>query len=227
MRSLDSFPSIFCAGEIFHAGQHTYHREFQFPYVESSRGRLARVLSSFVQKRRVEEHLRKFYARAGRGVVAVGFKIMVSQAMRFPAIMPFLRELGVTGFYLYRRNTFATALSYFKASVSGIYHQDNADRAHVQQTVTANEEEFYHLLQACQRDKERVRELQRVYGGRLLTYEDMTASWDEFIATVGGDIGLPGLRVPQVLSKVRTSGDSVLISNEDVLRGKFCREDSG
>ncbi len=161
-----------------------------------------------------------FYTHAGKDSQAVGFKLMVSQAAAFPAILPWLRTGGVSGIFLYRRNAFEAALSYFKATLSGKFHSDREGGPLDSQLVTADEKEFERMFGKCVKDRDRVLELQRVFGGYALAYEDMVSDWDGSIASVGSEIGLPELRVEMALSKLEEGG-GVVVSNEEVLRGKF------
>lgn len=221
VRSLDSSPDIFCAGELFHAGSGVYHGEHQFPYRLLGSRALSRLVRLHLNRRRVEEHLRLFYAHAAPRSIAIGFKLMVSQIHSFPTVMPFLMRQGTTLFYLYRNDTFDTAMSYYKAKKSGIYHSDKAGRNRTQVDITADESEFDDLVRTCQSDKDHLLNLHRRLGGHLLVYEDMTAHWDSFVASIGERIGIPGLQIRRTLSKIGGASGSVRVTNEDSLRERF------
>lgn len=223
VRSLDSSPDIFCAGELFHTGPNVHHREYQYPcrYL-GSRG-LARLVERFGSGSRVHRHLDNFYKMAGEGMAAVGFKVMVSQIRARPAIIDFLRDHGVTRLFLYRQDTFATALSYYRAKVSGKFHSNRSARSQEPLSVTADEAQFRTLFEYCQHDKLQLQELHSRYGGRLIAYEDMVSGWDAFIAAFGADIDLPGLRVHKALMPVGSGSTTVCIANEDTLRYHFAR----
>jgi LPS sulfotransferase NodH len=220
VRSLDSVPEIFCAGEIFHFGKHTHHREFQYPYLKPGKNALARAAAVLLQKRRLERHLAYFYGRAGEGVCAVGFKLMVSQAGRYPAIVGWLRRHSLTAIVLYRRNTFDATLSYCMARMTGRYHSDRAESQAKAEPVTIDETEFAHCFDSCAADRERLLELHRSLGGVLVAYEDMVRDWDRTIATIGEHLGLSRLRVPMSLERISGSAGTE-IANEGELRARY------
>lgn len=221
VRSLDSAQAVFCAGELFHAGQHVHHREYQYPLRVLGSVKAGKVVDAFLQNQRVERHLDRFFSEAGSGVDAVGFKLMVSQCRHFPRVLPHMREIGVKCLYLHRRDTFSTALSYYKAQKSGLYHSDRLPKSGRPLSIEADASAFEQLLETCRNDKKTLLELQHSFGGALLSYEDMIENWDQFISKIGSEIGLPDLRVPKALKKVGTRTDVVSITNEDWLRARY------
>lgn len=226
VRSLDASPSVYCAGELFHRGPAIHHPEFQYPYKLLGSRRLGDLRNLIRSTYGYRNHLKMFYRQAGIGSAAVGFKIMVSQIQRLPGILAFLKEQGVTRFYLYRKDSFAVALSYYKARVSGSFHASQGDRQQIHRSVTADEEQFRRLLGTCRHDGNVVCDLQRVYGGHLLMYEDMIANWDGVIELIGRDLGIRGLRAEKALARVGQESGSVSIANERELRLKFAVPDS-
>lgn len=220
VRSLDSVPEIFCAGEIFHAGPRTHHREFQYPYQGRPSGLLVRVARRLLQGRRVRSHLAHFYGEAGKGVLAVGFKLMASQADRFPAIVGVLREREVTRIFLHRRNAFDAALSYCMAATTGRYHSDRRANSAVPETVTFDEADFERYFRACLEDRARLLELHGALGGVMLAYEDLERDWDGTIARIGDSLGVHALRAGKSLEKL-SGADRPRVANEDALRRRF------
>jgi hypothetical protein len=162
-----------------------------------------------------------FYKHAGTGSAAVGFKIMVSQIQKLPGIMAFFKDQDVTCFYLYREDTFATALSYFRAKISGSFHSDQTNPRTMQRPVTVDEEQFRRVFETCKHDRSIVCDLHRTYGGHLLVYEDMVTKWDYLIDSIGRELGLSGIRVEKALAKVGEHGGGVCITNEAELRKQF------
>jgi hypothetical protein len=221
IKSLDTSPQILCAGELFRAGPGIHHPEYQFPYRLLGSRKLARIIYARLYSGGIERHLRGFYAHAPAGVQAVGFKLMVSHAKAFPTIMPCLSSMGTTFLYLIRKDTFATALSYYKAKHSRVFHSDRLPQGSGSTNLVADESEFEELLRTRERDCEEIVEMHATFGGHLMTYEDMSADWDGFVARVGAWIGIPSLRVERSLSKLGESGGGIRIVNEDVLRDRF------
>lgn len=218
IRSLDSSPDIFCAGELFHAGPGIHHPEYQFPYRLFGSRKLSRIVRSQFRRSSTQDHLRDFYAKASIGSKAVGFKLMVAHAQTFPAIMPFLRSIGVTFLYLLREDTFATALSFYKAKLSGVFHSDKPGPRTSSRDISADPDEFKALLLTCAADKSRIIELQEQFGGHLMSYEDMTGDWDRFVSRIGTILELPLLRLDRTLKRVGSEGSSMRVINEEQLR---------
>ncbi len=221
VRSLDASPLVFCAGEIYRTGPHIHHSEYCFPQSMAGSQHLAFLGNSFFQKRRIERHLGHFYHAAGTGVRAVGFKVMVSQSKQFDELLPTLARLGVVRLFLYRNDSFATALSHLKARATGIYHSDRVDGPAASRVITADVHDFRTLLAKCESQRDELRDLHATYGGRLLTYEELTGDWDSAIASIGKDLGIADLRVPRVLEKLGTGAPAVRVENEADLRRQF------
>lgn len=226
IRSLDSSPDIFCGGEMFYRGSGIHHPEVQYQHRYLGSRVLARVLDSLWGRRRVESHLARFYADAGSESLAVGFKVMVSQLKRFPAILPFLLRERVTCFYLYRRDVFAAALSYYKAQQSGIYHGDKLRGQGDGPPMEVNTLEFRRIFEVCRADRDEILGLYEKFGGHLLEYDDLVNRWDEVIASIGNALGLPALSVAKALPRLDSSVGSVPVSNEQALRKAFGAEAS-
>jgi LPS sulfotransferase NodH len=224
VKSLDAADGVFCAGEIFHSGARVLHPEYRYPYLEPGRGVAPRIAAALLGRDRVRKHLARFYAQAGQGARAVGFKLMVSQAATHGAILPWLRQHHVVAILLYRRNAFDAALSYYRASVSGQFHSDRRGGASPVGAIAADTGEFRRLFDACRADRRRLLELRHCFGGLVLAYEDLIASWDASIAAVGATLGLPGLRSTMALDRL-AAGELVTVTNEDSLRAQFVDDD--
>jgi LPS sulfotransferase NodH len=225
VRSLDASQQVFCAGEIFRAGPRVHHPEYRFPETLMGSRSLARLELGFIQKVRVKRHLKWLFSTAGAGVRAVGFKLMISQLGRFRSLMPTLVGLGATRFFLCRQDSFATALSYFKAKASGVYHSDRATRRAEQLKISADIGEFHALLDKCESHKGEIYALHAKYGGHLLAYEELVSDWDGVISSIGQDLGISDFRVPAMLDRLSAMPTDVLVENEPDLRRRFGARD--
>jgi LPS sulfotransferase NodH len=223
VRSLDSSPSITCAGELFHTGRGIHHPEFQYAHQWLGSASLGRMRDVFVGRQRVRSHLQNFYSTAGNGVAAVGFKLMLSQTRRFPAVKPALLELGVQFLYLVRSDVLATALSFCRAKATGVFHSDRAGRMPKHAQLVVSEDEFARVLRKCKSDKDELINLHQTHGGLLLQYENMVSDWDAFVETIGTELGIAGLRVSKALSRLKSGVDAAVIANERELVAKFAK----
>lgn len=226
MRSLDASPLIFCAGEIFHGGPNVHHAEYNFSRKLLGSRTLGEIADRCFPRARIGRHLLHYFATAEAGVRAIGFKVMASQLRSYPALMPMLPELEAVNFFLYRRDNFATALSYLRARASGVYHSNRAKAPTEQPVMAADPSEFRALLERCEAAKKDILALHALHGGLLLTYENMIGNWDGFIAAIGAELGIQGLRLDQALDKLSATVSHVRIVNEDDLRRTFAANGS-
>jgi LPS sulfotransferase NodH len=221
VRSLDSSARIFCAGELYRRGRGIYHREYQYPFELLGSVDLGKFCDVFLSRFRIRKHLKSFYLAAGAGAEAVGFKLMVSQLRRYPAVISEAINMGARPLFLYRANTLATALSYCRAEATGVFHSDRAHGANAESSILVSEYEFARIVKECQSDQLELIRLHGIHGGLLMRYEDMIADWDAFIEKIGSELGVNGLRVSKVLSKLRAGVDVTHIANEQALIAKF------
>lgn len=221
VRSLDSSARIFCAGELYRRGRGIYHREYQYPFELLGSVDLGKFRDIFLSRFRIRKHLKNFYLAAGAGAEAVGFKLMVSQLRRYPAVISEAIKMGARPLFLYREDALATALSYCRAEATGVFHSDRVHGANAESSISVSEEKFARVLRECQSDQLELIRLHGIHGGLLMRYEDMVAEWDAFIERLGAELGVIGLRVSKALSKLRSGVDVVHIANEQALIAKF------
>ncbi len=221
VKSLDSEPRIFCAGEIFHGGQHTHHPECNYPQTIFGSRFIARVADRYFQAARVRNHVEQIYIRHSAAVRAVGFKVMTSQLRKYHTLLPSLAAMDTVLFYLYRQDSFAAALSNFRAKLSGVYHSDRKIAHRSTTPVTANLDDFHAEFRRSVRHKEEVLGFHAAHGGVLLAYEDLVSQWDAVMTAIGEALGVPQLRVDKLLDRLGDSAESVQITNLDALRERF------
>jgi LPS sulfotransferase NodH len=187
---------------------------------------LARFGSRYFQKSRVERHLKHFYTTAGARSPAVGFKVMTSQLRQYETLLPTLVSLAARRFFLYRQDSFATALSYFKARASGVFHSDRAAGITPRKEVHADIHEFRAIMARCELDRQAIIDLHASCGGLLLKYEDLVDNWDYVVSRIGCDLDIVDLRVPAVLDRLSSASNAVLVDNESELRRHFANKQS-
>ena len=221
VKSLDSAPTIFCAGEMFHGGPNTLHPECNYPQKLLGSSLLGRVADRYFQGPRVRKHVLTFYSRQRAGIKAVGFKVMTSQLRSYHTLLPLLVATDTVRFFLHREDSFAAALSTFRAKSSGVYHSDRVAVPASSQTVNANPDEFQLLLKRSKAHRQEALDLHARYGGVLLTYESLIKHWDSLIAEMGDKLGIPQLRVGKALDRIGDAAEPVRIGNLEELREKF------
>lgn len=221
VKSLDCEPSIFCAGEIFHGGPHTHHPECNYPQTILGSRHLASIADRYFQRQRVARHINNFYSQQRAAMKAVGFKVMTSQLRSYHTLLPQLVAMDTVRFFLYRDDSFAAALSNFRAISSGVYHSDRVMNRGSTRILTPTVVEFQKLVKRSNDYKQEALNLYHTYGGVLLSYERLIECWETMIAEIGDALGIPNLRVGKALNRIGETTDSIQISNLEELRAKF------
>jgi LPS sulfotransferase NodH len=225
VRSLDSSPSVFCAGELFHHGSNVYHSEFQFACAILGSELIGSLLDQVTIGIRARRHLRHFYSTAGPEASAIGFKLMVSQIRKMPRILRSLMDLADIRIFLYRRDVFDTALSLYRARKSGVFHSDRLRVGSDGPPLEIDDKELRFLMRQCRRDKDSILAMQRSLGGHVLAYEDMIEDWTGVIARIGSELGIVNLRVEMALKKVGVATRRQKFRNEEELRSRMVADD--
>jgi hypothetical protein len=60
------------------------------------------------------------------GAEAIGFKLMLSEAQRFPEVLDYLRQRHIRAIHVLRRNALNTLISRETARLTGVYHMRSA-----------------------------------------------------------------------------------------------------
>lgn len=219
IRSLDAAEPIYCAGEILHPsyGVSIHKQEHQFVYPHFIHSKLTIALNGVVSRKKVVQHLSKFYGAAEGEERARGFKLMKSQLDWNPTVLPFLLKRGVAFITLRRDSDFDTALSMCKAMHTGQYHSEKE----------VQEMRFDIPCKTFARQMKRA-EQNRLFFERFaqeneclsLSYECLTEQWEDTILKVGNHLGISNLQVDKSLKKLDVLG-KITVTNLDELRERF------
>jgi len=130
--SLDSHPAVQCRGEVFVVGRWPLALSRTKPYTHSDgfwayrrRNGSNRMLSLVARRRSIATFLDELYAPGARQ--AIGFKLMLSEARRFPEVLAYLKQRQVKAIHVLRRNVLNTFISRESARLTGVYHVRNTD----------------------------------------------------------------------------------------------------
>ncbi|MBA3564578.1 MAG: sulfotransferase [Gammaproteobacteria bacterium] len=122
--SLDSHPSIHCAGELFKMrrprGEVNVMDSGYLSYLDSAmRARLTHRLS---KRFSVRAFLDEFFDRPG--FEAIGFKLMINQTNpgRFPMVIDYLIERQISVIHVFRENVVKVYLSRLVARHTSVFH---------------------------------------------------------------------------------------------------------
>lgn len=118
--SLDSHPDLICSGEVFKGGRRPYkHPDGYWAFCRATP--LNRIRHYLARTRNVRDFLSQLLAR--EGAQAIGFKLMYSHARRYPEVVQFIGEGGLSVVHVTRRNVLKTLISRDVARVTGVYHR--------------------------------------------------------------------------------------------------------
>jgi LPS sulfotransferase NodH len=183
IKTLDSHPEIFCAGELFFFKGDIYHNEDRYPFwrfpVSAKINYLLNYPKLFLT---LPAFLNKFY-RTDASLKAKGFKLMHFQTYYTPGIFSYLKRNDVKVIVLIRKNILRNTLSDLRARATKVYHNEGDTTTltiskfdvHVEELVKKMRqiESFNKQLENSTADLER----------KIIYYEDFE-NWDETISGV-------------------------------------------
>jgi LPS sulfotransferase NodH len=119
VRLLDAHPEVVCVGELFQSKSAPVDHDLPRyrGYVADSMGR--RLLAPLLCRRSVHRYLDRIYGTLQ--VPAFGFKLMLDQVRRYPAVAAYLREKDFRIIHVVRENLLKTHVSRLRARQTGIY----------------------------------------------------------------------------------------------------------
>jgi LPS sulfotransferase NodH len=216
IRSLDTSPDIYCAGEILHPLKKSkiHHIEWKHRYVKLGSYKATILLNGLFWRGRIKKHINRFYRSRDAQEIARGFKLMKSQLDYNEFLLPYLRSRGVSFIILIRDNDFDTALSWSKSQMTGLYHSSDANQS---QTIEIPFD-FFQL----QLDRTFLENFAAEQNSLIIDYTDLIERWEESIASIGAYIGAKKLKVKKTLEKLVAS-ERVRVTNLDELRERFDR----
>lgn len=184
IKTLDSHPEIFCAGELFFFKGNIYHNETSYQFwkfpVSSKLNYIINYAKLFFT---LKDFLNKFFKTDHASIKAKGFKLMLFQMFYIPGIFRYLKKHDVKIIVLIRKNILCNALSDLRARSTKVYHNEgdvatitipkfrvdvNALRKKMKQIESFNKQ----LISSTANLKR-----------KIIYYEDFE-NWDETIANV-------------------------------------------
>jgi LPS sulfotransferase NodH len=122
VKSLDTHPEIFCAGEIFLLGGTSFHRECSFRFWKLPLPKKMIYVLNFPNMwMNLKSFLNRFFT-AKNGEQAKGFKLMHFQTAYLPGMIDYIKNNDVKVILLLRENLLKNTLSDLRARQTGVYH---------------------------------------------------------------------------------------------------------
>ncbi len=126
VKSLDTHPEIFCAGEIFLLGGTQFHGECSFHFWRLPLPKKLIYLLNFPNMwLNLKSFLNHFFAPKN-GIHAKGFKLMHFQTAYMPGIIDYIKKQDVKVILLLRENLLKNTLSDLRARDTGVYHNSGS-----------------------------------------------------------------------------------------------------
>jgi LPS sulfotransferase NodH len=140
MTLLDSHPDILCIGELFQPKSECV--QYSIPryrlYLENSttyqfldsaleRVKLDRFFGATLRRITINKYLDTiFFSRAATNYTAIGFKLMLDQAKRYPSVLDYLRRNKFKIIHLTRENILKIHISRLRAQQTGVYASNHS-----------------------------------------------------------------------------------------------------
>jgi len=125
VKTLDSHPEIFCAGELFFLKGNIYHNESRYQFWKFPVGSKLNYIINYVKLFfTLTDFLNKFYKTDHASIKAKGFKLMLFQTFYIPGIFRYLKKHDVKVIVLIRKNILRNTLSDLRSRSTKVYHNE-------------------------------------------------------------------------------------------------------
>ncbi|MBG9376851.1 hypothetical protein I5907_11430 [Panacibacter sp. DH6] len=216
VKSLDTHPDIFCAGEIFLLSGTQFHGECSFKFWKLPLPKKAIYLLNFPNMwMNLQSFLNRFFT-AARGEKAKGFKLMHFQTAYLPGITGYLKNNNVKVILLLRENLLKNTLSDLRARHTGVYHNSGAGteklpKFKVDLTTLGKKmaeiDTFNKQLEQVTASMDRLK----------ITYEEFD-NWDATMNKVLNFINVPDNKIAPVSKKLNPDKLEDMIENYDEMK---------
>jgi len=185
IKTLDTHPEIFCAGELFFFKGDIYHTEYKYPFwkfpVSNKVNYLINYPKIFLT---LKSFLNKFYGQNNEdSIKAKGFKLMHFQTYYIRGIFKYIKKNDIKVIVLIRKNVLRNTLSDLRARFTKVYH-NSGDTATA--TLPMLKVDIHELARKMQQIEGFNKQLERSTANlnrKIVYYEDFE-NWKETISGV-------------------------------------------
>jgi LPS sulfotransferase NodH len=220
IKTLDSHPEIFCAGEIFYFSGKTYHPEHQYKFwrLPFLSNKLHYLLNYPKLLLTLNKFLNRFFLSTAPTTKAKGFKIMHYQTLYTPKLFNYLKRNKVKVILLQRENILRNALSDLRARTTGIYHNEiGVEKVQLPKLKVE--------MQNLEKKMEQIANTQKVMGKSValldtlkISYEELDGNWEETIKKILHFLNVSVLHLPASVKKLNPGKLEEMVENYDELR---------
>jgi len=224
VKTLDSHPEIFCAGELFFLKGNIYHNETRYQFWKFPVGsKLNYIINCVKLFFTLTDFLNKFYKTDHASIKAKGFKLMLFQTFYIPGIFRYLKKHDVKVIVLIRKNTFREALSSFRARKIGVFHSAD-DASLAEQKINVNAALLKKRVEQLEAINENILRLSEGKDRIIITYEEF-GNWQQMLDKVFDFLNIEQLEMQPELRKISAENWRNGVENyqqvEDTMKEKY------
>lgn len=214
VKSLDTHPEIFCAGELFFLKKGIFHNESQYPFIRIPFvGNKINYLVNYPKLLLgLKTFLNKFYSGHGEKGKAKGFKLMHFQTYYTPGIFDYLKKNNVKTIVLIRRNVLRNALSDLRARSTKVYHNESGGKSAAIPKFTVSIPELAAKMSQIQGFNRQLESASKNLDRKVLYYEDFE-NWSQTISGVLKYLQVSDLPLAAVSKKLNPDKLQEMIEN--------------
>lgn len=178
IKTLDTHPAIFCAGELFFFKKGIYHTETQYPFLRIPfiGNKLNYLVNYPLIFLSVKGFLNKFFTGKPEKA-AVGFKLMHFQTYYTPGVMKYLQQSNVKTLVLIRKNVLRNTLSDLRARSTKVYHNEAGNKNAAIPKFNVNIEELGKKMKQIEGFNKQLENDSKNLDRKIIYYEDFE-NWD-------------------------------------------------
>ena len=185
IKTLDTHPAIFCAGELFFFKKGIYHSETQYPFLRipfigNKLNYLVNYLKILLS---LKGFLNRFYRSNDETIAAKGFKLMHFQTYYTPGVMKYLDDNRIKIIVLIRKNVLRNTLSDLRARSTKIYHSEAGNKNAAIPKFNVNIEELGRKMKQIGGFNKQLENDSKKLDRKIIYYEDFE-QWNVAIAGI-------------------------------------------
>jgi len=184
VKTLDSHPNIFCAGELFFFKGSIYHNETHYPFWKFPVGPKLNYIINYAKLFfTLTGFLNEFYKTNDESIKAKGFKLMLFQTFYIPGIFRCLKRCDAKVIVLIRKNILRNALSDLRARSTKVYHKGDDVATITIPKFRVDVNELKKKLKQIGSFNNRLLNVTANLNRKIIYYEDFE-NWEETISDV-------------------------------------------
>lgn len=215
IKTLDTHPEIFCAGELFFFSGKTYHTECQYRFwrLKFLNSKLHYLLNYPKLLLTLSTFMNRFFTVKENNIKAKGFKLMYYQTLYTPGIIKYLKHQNVRVILLQRENILRNALSDIRARSTGIYHNTGDDEMNNLPKLDVDIEILKNKMGQIERTQKLIEKTVNGMQVMKLSYEELNVNWNEAMKKVLNFLQVKEMPLPAPVKKLNPERLEEMVEN--------------